>query len=180
MAPGGAHCRSLHINMLEIELDPLEKNKEGSLKVRKSPAWRYGFLITTTLLWSASLPVILSSATSLLLGSLAAIGVLAAISLITWYVFSNRVSGFHSAGISQIALSCATKYQYSIAGDLIQRQSEEGCKSWASSQFVGSEVGHGYAVIIFKTAACYLPFRGASKQQVVDFVQEVEQLARNK
>ncbi len=32
--------------MLEIELDPSEQNNEGSLKVRKAPAWRYGFFAT--------------------------------------------------------------------------------------------------------------------------------------
>lgn len=166
--------------MLEIELDPLEKNEEGSLKVRKAPAWRYGFLITTFLLWSASLPLIISSATSPLLGGLTATGVLAAIGLVIWYVFTNRESGFHSAGLSQIVLSRGTKYQYSIEGGLIRKNSDEGSKSWKPSELVGSEIGHGYAIIIFKTAVCYLPFRGASRQQVVDFVQKVEQLARNK
>jgi hypothetical protein len=166
--------------MLEIELDPLEKNKEGSLRVRKAPAWRYGFLITTVLLWLASLPIILDSTASLFFASLTAMGVLAAISLIIWYVFSNKVSGFHSAGLSQIALSRGTKYQYSIEEGLIQKRSEEGCKSWAPSQFERSEVGHGYAIVIFRTAVCYLPFRGAGRQQVIDFVHEVEQLARNK
>lgn len=171
---------ALRVNMLEIELDPLEKNEEGSLKVRKAPAWRYGFLITTFLLWSASLPIIMNSATSPLLGGLTATGVLAAIGLVIWYVFTNRVSGFHSAGLSQIVLSRGTKYQYSIEDGLIRKNSDEGSKSWKPSELVGSEIGHGYAIIIFKTAVCYLPFRGASRQQVVDFVQKVEQLARNK
>lgn len=163
--------------MLEIELDPLEKNKEGSLKLRKAPAWRYGFLITVALLWSASLTVIFKNTHSFFLGGLTAIGVLAAIVLVMGYLFSNRVSGFHSAGLSQIALSRGTTYQYSIKGGRIQRHSEEGHKSWAPSQFVRSEIGHGYAIIIFKTAVCYLPFRGASRQQVVDFVRKVEQFA---
>lgn len=160
--------------MLEIELDPLEKNREGTLKVRKAPAWRYGFVLTTAFIWMASLPVIVSNATSLFLGSLTAVGVLAAIGLVVWYVFSNRVSGFHSAGLSQIALSRGTKYRYRIEDGLLCRESEEGSKSWTPSDFVGTEVGHGYAVLVFKTAVCYLPFRGAGRQRILDFLKEVE------
>lgn len=163
--------------MLEIELGPLEKNKEGELKVRKAPAWRYAFWITVAALWAACLPPILAYAASSILAALVAIGVLAALALVVWYCFTNRVSGFHSAGLNQMVLGSTTTYQYRVQGGLIHRASAEGNKSWKPGQFVGSEVCKGYALIIFRAAVCYLPFRGADRQQVIDFVEEVEQLA---
>ena len=162
--------------MLEIELDPLEKNREGALKIRKSPIWRYGFLLTTLVLWSASLPVIVNQGGSPLVMVLTAAGVLFATALVVWYVFANRVSGFHSAGLSQIALSRGTQYAYQIRDGLIQRSSDEGCKRWKPEDFVGSEIEQGYAIIIFRASVCYLPFRGAGRQQVIEFVREVEEL----
>lgn len=90
---------------------------------------------------------------------------------------TNRVSGFHTAGLSQLVQSTGTGYQYRIQGGLIRKTSGEGCKSWHPNQFLDAEIGQGYAIIVFKAAVCYLPFRSAGEQPVINFVRAVEKLA---
>lgn len=54
---------------------------------------------------------------------------------------------------------------------------EDGKRVWKANQFVRSEIKHGYALLIFKTDLCYLPYYRAGKQQVIDFVEAVERVA---
>ena len=166
------------MNMLDIELDPLEKNREGALRLRKAPVWRYGFLSAVVLLWALCLPTIFEFATSPVIGGMTAVGVLIAIALVVWYFLSNRVSGLHAAGTIQIVRSSGTVYQYRVEGGRLHRTVSGSGQSWPLSGFQRSELGLGEATLIFNTTVCYLPFRGASRQEVMEFVREVEGSAK--
>ena len=167
------------MKILDIELDPLEKNREGALRLRKAPVWKYGYLIAVTALWGLCLPTVLEHASSPVFAMLTALGVLIAIALVVWYFLTNKVSGLHAAGLIQIVRGSGTRYQYRIEDGRIHKYSGESSTSWAPDEFLGAEVNLGEAILIFRTSVCYLPFRGAGRQQVLDFVKKVEQLAGN-
>lgn len=159
---------------LAIELDPLERNREGALRLRKAPAWRYGYLIVVVLLWAACLPVIVENATSPAIALATAVGVFFAIALVIWYFLSNRVSGLHAAGTIQIVRSSGTVLQYRVEGGRLHKTASGSGQSWSLGGFQRAELGLGEALLIFNTTVCYLPFRGASRQEVMEFVREVE------
>lgn len=165
------------MDSLEIALEPLEKNREGALKVRKAPRWRAACAGTTMVLWLACLPLILGTASSTLAAVLTAAGVLLALALVVWYLMANRVSGLHSGGLQQIAISSETRYCYRLLESRLERTGDGSRRSWPAAHYVGHQSGHGYALLIFRSAVCYLPFRGAPRQDILNFVDAVERWA---
>lgn len=166
-----------HTPTLDIELDPLEKNREGALRLRKAPAWRYGYLSAVVALWALCLPTIFDYASSPAAGLVTAAGILVAIALVVWYFLSNRVSGLHAAGTIQIVRSSGTLYQYRVEGGRVHKTASGSGQSWSLEGFRRAELGLGEALLIFNTTVCYLPFRGASRQEVLEFIKEVEHSA---
>lgn len=166
------------IPTLDIELDPLEKNREGALRLRKAPVWRYGFLSAVILLWALCLPTIFEFATSPVVGLMTAVGVLFAIALVVWYFLSNRVSGLHAAGTIQIVRSSGTVFEYRLEDGRLHKTVSGTGQSWPLSGFQRAELGLGEALLVFNTTVCFLPFRGASRQAVLEFVEAVEQSAK--
>lgn len=166
--------------MLTIELDALDKNREGAIKLRKAPVCRTVFIAGVLILWFFSLIIVIPAATSVLSAVLTSIGVLVAIALLVWYIFFNRVSSFHSPSVSKMVSSRKTEYAYKIENGSIVQSSNLGEKTWGLSQVVSSSIELGYGLIVFNTEVCYLPFHGASKSEVSAFIKKLSESTHKK
>ncbi len=164
--------------MLEISLSPMDENLEGSLKIKKTPLWRSIFTAVTVILWLLCLRVAIPNTTTVLGAIFTGIGLLAAIALLVFYLLANKVSGLHFGGSYQIITDKRNAYTYTLREGAIHKESSFGNKKWLLSSVVKSYCENSYGLIILRSQVIYLPYGGASKSSVVDFVNEVSAKCR--